>query len=104
MRTIDVQTYKQELDEGKVPVTVDVRNPDEYEAGHIPGVVHLPLAAVPARFGEVLSEYKDGPVYVVCQRGGRSARACMFLESQGYDVVNVMGGTGGWIAAGHEVE
>lgn len=103
MRTIDVPTLKQERDAGQVPVLVDVRTPEEYGRGHVPGTLHIPLNTIPARYGE-LDAYKGGPVYLICQKGGRSAQACMFLENQGFDVVNVMGGTGGWMAAGYEVE
>lgn len=103
MRTIDVPTLKQEREAGSVPVLVDVRTPAEYARGHVPGTVHIPLNTLPARASE-LDAYKSGPVYLICQAGGRSAQACTFLENQGFDVVNVMGGTGGWIAAGHEVE
>ena len=104
MRVIDVQTLNEEKAAGKVPVLVDVRNPDEYASGHIPGTVNIPLPQFAQRADE-LSEYKDGAVYMVCQRGGRSAKAGQHLESLGYDgVVNVDGGTAGWAAAGFDLE
>ena len=78
----------------------DVREPDEYEAGHIPGAVHVPLATVP---DQVAVFPTDGPVYVVCAAGGRSMRACEFLRAQGVDAVNIAGGTRAWIQAGHAV-
>lgn len=77
---------------------VDVRNPDEYEAGHVPGAALIPLPEVPDRVAEVPD---DRTVYLVCAVGGRSARAAEFLAAQGRDVVNVAGGTKGWIEAGH---
>jgi rhodanese-related sulfurtransferase len=46
---------------------------------------------------------KDEKVWIICQAGGRSMTAANFLEEQGYDVVSVAGGTGGWIGAGKPV-
>lgn len=81
-------------------VLVDVREDDEFEAGHIPGARHLPLAEVPERQGEIPAA---GTVYVVCAVGGRSARAVEYLRAKGIDAVNVAGGTQGWIDSGREV-
>jgi rhodanese-related sulfurtransferase len=79
---------------------IDVRNPDEYEAGHVPGARLIPLHEVGERVDEVPA---DGPVYVICAMGGRSRKACEILMPQGRDVTNVAGGTKGWIEAGHAV-
>ncbi len=86
------------------PVIVDVREVDEYTSGHVPGAINIPLSEVQARSQEFdLSE----TVYVICQAGGRSLRACEFLAQQtdlkGTTFVNVLGGTGAWIVEGHEV-
>jgi rhodanese-related sulfurtransferase len=76
---------------------LDVREPDEWEAGHIEGALHIPLADLPGR----LDELPDGePVYVICRIGGRSARAVAWLSHNGYEAVNVDGGMGAWVAAG----
>jgi rhodanese-related sulfurtransferase len=79
---------------------VDVRETDEYLAGHVPGAVHIALSTVPDHIGAFRGE---GPTYVVCRSGGRSMRACEFLSQQGIDVVNVAGGTLDWIASGRPV-
>jgi len=79
---------------------VDVRQPDEYAEGHVPGAVLIPLADVPERVDEFGG---DGPVYVVCRSGGRSASAVTFLRAQGLDAINVAGGTMAWIEAGNAV-
>ena len=79
---------------------VDVRQPDEYAEGHVPGAVLIPLADVPDRVDEFAG---DGPVYVVCRSGGRSASAVTFLRAQGLDAINVAGGTMAWIEAGNAV-
>jgi rhodanese-related sulfurtransferase len=75
----------------------DVREPDEYVDGHVPGATLVPLATVPDR----LTEFPSGrTVYVVCASGGRSRRAAEYLRANGIDAVNVAGGTKAWIAAG----
>ncbi len=82
-----------------VPV-VDVRQPEEYEAVHVPGAKLMPLADVVARLGEIP---KQGPVYVICQSGQRSMRAAEFLRNQGVDAYSVAGGTKAWVDAGHVI-
>jgi rhodanese-related sulfurtransferase len=77
---------------------LDVREPDEWVAGHAPDAVHLPLMDIPARLEEVP---RDGDVVVVCRMGGRSAQAVAYLMQNGYDnVVNLDGGMRDWAAAG----
>ncbi len=91
-----------ELDQARADgaVVVDVRQPDEYDSGHVPGARLIPLAEVGARVGEVPA---DVPVYVICLSGGRSARATEFLRTQGVDARSVAGGTKAWIGSGREV-
>lgn len=72
---------------------IDVREMDEYVDGHVPGAKHIPLSMIPVRNNEIDKEVKQ---YVICEAGGRSAQACAFLEQQGFDVVNIAGGTGSW--------
>jgi rhodanese-related sulfurtransferase len=79
---------------------IDVRQPDEYEDGHVSGARLIPLGEVPDRATEIPSE---GPVYVICKSGARSARAAEWLIAQGTDATNVAGGTMAWIEAGHPV-
>lgn len=79
---------------------IDVREPEEFEAGRVPWAVNIPLSELVERLDEVPA---DETVYVICQAGGRSARACEYLAREGREVVNVEGGTGEWIAEGNEV-
>lgn len=79
---------------------VDVRETDEYLSGHVPGAVHVALATVPDNVDAFRGE---GPCYVVCAVGGRSMRACQYLDQFEIEVVNVAGGTREWIAQGHPV-
>ena len=77
---------------------LDVREDDEWAAGHAPGAVHIPLGEVPTRLDELPEG--DEPLAVVCRSGGRSSRAVQWLVHQGFDVVNVEGGMRGWASAG----
>jgi rhodanese-related sulfurtransferase len=79
---------------------IDVREPDEYTAAHVPGATLIPLATVPDNLERVPT---DGTVYVICAKGGRSLRAAEFYRAQGIDAVNVAGGTTAWIEAGEPV-
>ncbi len=79
---------------------LDVREPAEYVAGHVPGAVGVPMAFVHARMREVSS---DRPVYVICASGNRSYTAAGWLRGSGVDAISVTAGTGGWIRAGHPV-
>ena len=83
---------------------VDVREPDEYQSGHIPGAINIPLSSLTASLDSIPDR---STVYVVCQAGGRSARACEFLSQQeafgSTSFVNVNGGTGAWILEGRDI-
>lgn len=82
---------------------LDVREPDEWAAGHAPGAVHIPLGDLPARIGELAQLSEDRPLYVVCRSGGRSARATAWLNASGWDAVNVAGGMKSWHTQGRPV-
>lgn len=82
-------------------LVIDVREPDEYESGHIPGAILVPLSTVLSNTSGFQS---DETVYVVCRSGGRSMQACEILHEAGItNVANVAGGTMGWIALGNEI-
>lgn len=94
---IDVDEFADRVAEG-IRI-IDVREPDEYQAGHVPGAELIPLGTLAEHLDRLAG---DGPTYLVCKSGGRSMRGCELASSQGYDVVNVTGGTGAWIESGRE--
>lgn len=79
---------------------LDVREADEFAAGHAEGAVHIALGEVPVRFGELDAAAPDRPVYVICRSGARSARAVEWLAEHGVAAVNVGGGTLAWARSG----
>ena len=72
---------------------LDVREIHEYAAGHIPSAENFPLSTLGTDFSKLDKNQKD---YVICQAGGRSAKAYDFLDAQGFDVINVEGGMNNW--------
>jgi rhodanese-related sulfurtransferase len=81
-------------------VVLDVREPDEWDAGHIDQAVHVPIRQLAGRLDEVPT---DRQVLVVCRVGARSASATAFLVSHGRNAVNLSGGLHAWAAAGRPI-
>ena len=85
---------KRELDQGRRLVVLDVREPVEWNMGHLPGATWIPLGELAARAKELDPK---ASIVCYCKAGGRSARAVQFLQSQGYgDVRNLTGGILAW--------
>jgi rhodanese-related sulfurtransferase len=98
---IDVATAARERAAGNGVQFVDVREPNEWAAGHIADAVLIPLGDLPHRARELDPER---PVVVVCRSGNRSATATDFLLRSGFrDVRNLVGGMIAWAQAGHPV-
>jgi sulfur-carrier protein adenylyltransferase/sulfurtransferase len=72
---------------------VDVREPQEWAAGRLPGSVHIPLGTLPQRTGEIPADVT--PVFI-CAAGARSMSACRFLAAQGRSAINLAGGVYAW--------
>lgn len=83
---------------------LDVREDEEWQAGHAAGALHIPMSDFVARYGELTEAApQDGKVHVICRSGGRSAQVTMYLAQQGIDAVNVAGGMEAWQATGRPV-
>jgi rhodanese-related sulfurtransferase len=77
---------------------LDVREADEWAAGHAPGAHHLPMMEVPARLADLP---RDRQLVVVCRVGGRSAQVVAYLQANGFEqAVNLDGGMVDWASAG----
>ncbi|OLC55901.1 MAG: hypothetical protein AUH85_08050 [Chloroflexi bacterium 13_1_40CM_4_68_4] len=76
---------------------LDVREDDEWQAGHIAGAQHIPLGQLGERVGELP---KEGRIVAVCRSGGRSGAAVRGLKQLGYDAENLDGGVTAWSKAG----
>ncbi len=78
-------------------LVLDVREDDEWRAGHVEGSVHVPLMELGERYADLP---EADQTLVVCRSGNRSAYAAGFLIQQGLDAVNLAGGLLAWDAAG----
>lgn len=83
--------------EGPRAILLDVREDDEWQLGHAPGAVHIPMVDVPARVDEL--DY-DVDLYVICRQGGRSLQVVEYLTHIGFDAIQVNGGMVAWQQAG----
>ena len=92
--TVEVSEVQRLRDAGAT--LLDVREDDEWAAGHIDGAVHIAMHDVPARVGELPG---DAAVVVVCKMGGRSAQVTAWLQQQGHDARNLDGGMLAWAVA-----
>ena len=79
---------------------IDVREPVEWDAGHIAGAVLIPLGEFADRVGEL----PDGPLAIVCRTGSRSSMAADWLHSSGVPASNMTGGMKAWAAAGLPID
>jgi rhodanese-related sulfurtransferase len=82
---------------GEGAVALDVRELDEWEVGHIPGALHIPLGELAARQSEIPAAV---PLIAVCRSGNRSAHVTEALARAGYDVENLAGGMKAWKTEG----
>lgn len=96
--SVAVDGLERALAASPAPRLIDVREPDEYASGHVPGAESVPLGQVEAW---ATTQPKDAPYLIVCQTGRRSLRASSTLAGLGFsDVTNVEGGTSAWQAKG----
>lgn len=99
--TVDVATVNAIRDNPNV-FLLDVREPDEYAAGHIPGITLIPMGDVASRLSELP---RDKEIIVTCRTGNRSAQIADLLRQQGFtNVHNMEGGIVAWEEAGYAIE
>lgn len=82
-------------------VAVDVREPGEWQAGHVDSAVHMPMGELAQRHAELDA---SATLVLICRSGARSARATEALRGAGYDAHNLAGGMKAWVAAGQPIE
>jgi rhodanese-related sulfurtransferase len=99
MREVSLDAFAAAHADGAV--VIDVREPYEYAAGHVPGARLLPLAQLGLYANELP---RNERVYVICATGNRSLAAAGFLARQGIDAISVAEGTSGWQATGRPVQ
>lgn len=96
-KTISTTSFRQEGERSQV---IDVRTPAEFDAGHLPGAVNIPMETIEARLADIDFE---APTVLVCQSGTRAGVVCGNVGHRFADVAVLEGGTKAWIADGGEV-
>lgn len=91
--SMSAQEVNEKLKRGEACAILDVREAEEWEAGHIPGAKWIPLGELPERFRELPKEQE---IICVCRSGNRSALAAKLLAAQGYRVHNLQRGMLDW--------
>ena len=93
MKSITVQELHRLMKNNEQITLVDVRESGERAMASIKGSIHVPMMAIPYKL-EIFN--KNEPVYLFCHSGVRSAQACLYLEQQGFNSINIIGGINSW--------
>ena len=93
MKEISTTEVQRRLEAGEPLNLIDVREVAEVQEGHIPGIVNIPLGTLPERVNEL---DKNKPYIMICRSSARSGQATAFLESEGFDATNMVGGMLAW--------
>ena len=102
MERIRPQQYQTDFVQSGAPhLLVDVRTPEEFNSGYIPGAVNIPLQSLQQRMSEIS---QDQPVVLYCRSGNRSATAAQMLARAGYDEVYDLGGIIDWQSQGLPIQ
>ena len=102
--TVDVITLNSWL-ESTEAIILDVREPYEYQEGHINGAINIPLSAILVEIDQI-KDIHGKKIVLQCKVGGRSMRACQLLQAEGFvhDVWNLEGGINAWKEAGYNIK
>ncbi len=98
VKNLSASELNQMVKDGPGLVLVDVREPWEYQQGHVPNTVHIPLGQLPAKWSKLDPQQ---PTVLICEHGSRSQSAAAFLERNGFtQLYNLRGGTEAWRRSG----
>ena len=102
--TVDVITLNSWL-ESTEAIILDVREPYEYQEGHINGAINIPLSAILVEIDQI-KDIQGKKIVLQCKVGGRSMRACQLLQAEGsaHDVWSLEGGINAWKDAGYDIK
>lgn len=111
VKLVNVNEAKQLIDSGQDPLVVDVREPGEYQQGHIKGAIHIPRGVMEMKVDRTTPAFDpkfadpQKTIIVHCAAGGRSAVAAQTMKAMGYtNVCSMEGGFDGWTKSGYPVE
>ena len=110
VKSIDMNGLKAALDKKETAVILDVREPNEYAAGHVPGAVNIPRGMLEFKVWKMVAGFPDNTdtskkIYIHCKTGGRAALATKRLQDLGFtNVVLVDMKIAEWIKAGYPIE
>ncbi len=93
--------YQSKFGAGSDHILIDVRTPEEFASGHIPGSVNIPVDSLGQRLSEVP---QDKPVVLYCRSGNRSGQAAQILDQAGYSQIYDLGGIVTWQQQGYPVQ
>ena len=103
IKIVDSDELKAKFDSDEKFVLLDVREPNEFEAGHIPDATLVPLSTFPENFDKFVTDPNE-EIILTCRSGARSMKVAQFLESRGFmNLANHEGGILDWTACGYPV-
>ncbi len=101
IKTINAPDLKEKMENGDAIVLVDCREQAEWDAGHIPGAVFIPLSQLPSRIDDLSP---GASIVMQCRSGARSMKACHMLAEAGFeDLTNLEGGIMAWAQCGYPI-
>ena len=97
--SLSVSELKQRMQDGNAPIIIDVRDEDEYLAGHIPGAIMVPTKQMEHHL-DMMEQYRKEDIVLYCQSGRRASAAATVLENAGFKNVKLLQGNyPGWESA-----